>query len=214
MSVSIVIPTVTGREGSLARCIEAYTRLTPGDIEIITVKDEETCGLAWEKGAAQTKVVRTGQGYIHLSADDLEPRGKWWEDSVKMVKLGYLPAPRIMKPGGEELESCGDTASPIEYPEGSPAPYTAIPLMSIRQWERVRPIPPIHYYTDNWVSFKGNLNGWPSLVCRRYLFWHHHEVAGRGAGMSEQERMAHDRAEYDRYVLEEMKHRVRAAEEG
>lgn len=68
--ISVVIPTVAGREHSLERCLAAY-RAT-ADVELIVLADRQTCGVAWQEGIEQA----TGD-YLHLSADDLEPHPGW-----------------------------------------------------------------------------------------------------------------------------------------
>ena len=53
--ISVIVPTVVGREDHYARCVAAYERTAGDRIEIITIRDRPTCGLAWNEGAAQAK---------------------------------------------------------------------------------------------------------------------------------------------------------------
>jgi hypothetical protein len=74
--ISVVIPTIAGREHWLGNCIHAYERCS-GDIEIITVTDRETCGEAWAEGG------KRAQGdFIHFTADDIEPHDGWDEAAI------------------------------------------------------------------------------------------------------------------------------------
>lgn len=186
--ISVVIPTVTGREEHLERCVRAYEERTLRPPEIIVIRNAPTCGVAWQEGAERA----TGT-YIHFTADDLEPHPAWANSALVAVAMGYLPAPRILRPDGT-LESCGRWE--VEQETGDPTPMTRIPFMSREQWKLIGPMLPIHYYTDNWISFKGALAGIETRVYRDYQFTHHWAEAGRGAGMSQEDRMRHDEAIY------------------
>lgn len=195
--ISVVIPTIASREEHLDRALRAYEETLDGiKHEIIIVSDEPTCGLAWNIGAAQS-----GGNYIHFSADDLEPHIGWWREAVKMADRGFLPAPRVLKQDGS-LETCGNGV--YEQSDGDIAAFTRIPFMSRTQWENIGPSLDCHYYTDNWISFKGRLQGYDTRVCRSYQFTHHWAQQGRGAGMTEPDRMEHDRRIYEQAQAEEL----------
>lgn len=188
--ISVIIPTVPGREEHLERCVRAYEERTLRPPEIIVVENKPTCGIAWQEGAEQA----TGT-FIHFSADDLEPHDGWANAAITAIGMGWLPAPRILRPDGS-LESCGRWEE--EQRTGDETEMTRIPFMSHEQWKRIGPMIPTHYYTDNWISFKGGLLDIPTRVHRGYQFTHHWAQAGRGAGMSMQSRMLHDQAIYER----------------
>lgn len=189
--ISIIIPTIQGRELHLDRCVRAYEERTQAEHEIIVIHDKPTCGIAWQEGAE-----RASGHYIHFSADDLEPHPGWDKAARAAVSLGWLPAPRILKPDGR-LESCGRWEE--EQATDDLTEMTRIPFMSAMQWRMaVAPMLPIHYYTDNWVSFKARLAGIETRVHRHYLFTHHWAMQGRGAGMSQQSRMVRDQAFFER----------------
>lgn len=168
--ISVVIPTIDGREHHLARCEAAYERFTD-DYELIIVRNEPTCGLAWEKGGALAK-----GDYIHLSADDLEPHEGWWEPAVRLVDEGKLPCPRILRPDGS-LESCGEWGTEME--DGTETIIARIPFLSRAMWEKGGWTIPLHYYTDNWIYERGKQLGYPTVVCRDYLFTHYYASEGR-----------------------------------
>ena len=72
--IDLIVPTVTGREATLERCLESYHRCTAKDVlTVIVIKDEETCGIAWKKGMALSKAP-----YVHLNCDDLQIRSETW----------------------------------------------------------------------------------------------------------------------------------------
>jgi hypothetical protein len=177
--ISVVIPTVAGREASLERCLAAYG----DDVGTIVLRDRPTCGIAWQEGAELAR-----GDFLHFSADDLEPHPGWAEAAIEAVECGYLPAPRILNADGT-LQSCGLWGE--EQGEGELTPFTRIPFLSREQWELVDPMIETHYWTDNWVSHRCRLAGVETRVARRYLFTHHYEPAGRLDERMEPDRIAY-----------------------
>jgi len=170
--ISVVIPTIRGREHHLRRCVDAYrTTAEEMPVELIEIHNRPTCGEAWAEGGAQA----TGD-YIHFSADDLEPHPGWWKPAIECVKTGKLPCPRILKPDGT-LESCGQWGTEME--DGVETNIARIPLLSRAQWEQGGWTIDQHYYTDNWVWHRGQELGYPTVVCRDYLFTHYYAAEGR-----------------------------------
>lgn len=174
--ISIVIPTIQGREHHLERCIDAYERFTD-EYELIIVPNERCCGLAWEKGGAQAE-----GDYIHLSADDLEPHEGWSEPAILCVEQDKLPCPRILRPDGS-LESCGEWGT--EMPEGTETTIARVPFLSREMWDDGGWIFRGHYYTDNAIYERGRQIGYPTVVCRDYLFTHYYASEGRLETMDE-----------------------------
>jgi hypothetical protein len=183
--ISIVIPTIPGREDHYERCARAYAERTLTRFEIITEYDHPTVGRAWQAGAEKA----TGD-YIHLTCDDLEPLAGWDAAATAMCDLGCLPAPRVTDARTGALQS-----RPVwgcDFPDGTECGITVVPFLSREQWEAVQPLCQIHYYSDDWISWRARNKGWPSLMCNGYAFRHHWAQHRRGAGMTEGERMIHD----------------------
>ena len=196
--ISVIVPTVPGREKHLEACLAAYDRYTT-DFEVHVIVGRPTCGEAWLAGA--DKAVGD---YIHFSADDLEPFDGWWRAAVHVADTGFLPAPRILKADGT-LETCGGSDGFGELPTGRQTDFTRIPFMARHQWNLIRPLVEgflvgAHYFTDNAVSWAGMQAGFPTVVHRGYSFTHHWAQAGRGAGMSEDDRMRHDHAAFVKHI--------------
>lgn len=192
-TVSVVIPTVTGREQSLARCQAAYLATVPTwlQLELLVELDRPTCGEAWARGAERA----TGD-YLHFTADDLEPHPGWWEPAIAAADGSVLPAPVVYWPDGRVQSDEG-----IE--DWAPAAMTRVPFCSRRQWRWLAPVgfwEGAHYYTDNAFSLHGRRAGCEIRVRTGYAFTHRMASVGRGAGMSEQERMEHDGAKWRRYL--------------
>lgn len=192
MIVSVIVPTVSGREEHYARCIAAYERTEGDRIELITVRDRPTCGLAWNEGVAQA----TGD-YIHFTADDLEPHDGWLDPALEAVERGYLPAPRIVRrEGGRDYcDYCG--VHGLELPDKAIVDMSVIPFMSRKMWDEIGPSLEVHYFSDNWLSWRAEKAGYLTVVRRQFAFTHHWAQPKRGAGMTMAERMAHDRKIFD-----------------
>jgi glycosyltransferase involved in cell wall biosynthesis len=182
--ISIVIPTIRGREEHFQRCLAAYGTNTTSDFEIIVERDHPAVGPAWNAGAERA----TGD-YLHFTADDLEPHPGWDVPALEAVERGALPAPRVINQRGG-LDSCG--LHGVEMEDWAVVPMSVVPFMSREQWAAIGPVLPIHYFTDNWISWRGARAGWSTVVRRGFAFTHHWAQHGRGAGMTYDERMRHD----------------------
>lgn len=170
--ISVVVPTITGREHWLRRCLDAYTRtLGPFPWEAIVIRDRASCGIAWNEGIAQAK----GK-YVHLSADDIEPIDGWVTPAVLSVKRGELPAARILNTDGT-LQSCG--TDHLEHPEGEEAFVARIPFATREQFNLIGPMMEEQYMGDYWFSHRGRQVGLRSVVRRDYCFFHHYAQEGR-----------------------------------
>lgn len=171
--ISIVIPTITGREHWLERCLTSYQRtISPFYAEFIVITDRPACGIAWNEGIAQAK-----GGYIHLTADDIEPAGpNWWPTAIKSAERGELPAARILHSDGT-LQSCGTDDQ--EHPDGEEAFVARIPFATAAQFAKIGPMMDEHYMGDYWFSHRGRMCGYPSVVRRDYCFYHHYAQEGR-----------------------------------
>lgn len=171
MKLSIIIPSIDGRSHWLARALKAFKKTTPVSYETIIVMNKPTCGIAWNEG-----IKKSSGDYILLAADDLEPLPGWYEAGTECIDRGFLPAARILNTDGS-LQSCGDDSS--EQPNGTPTELARIPFCSHEQMEKIYPIIRTHYFTDSWVSHRGRINGWHTIVVRDMLFYHHFAPEGR-----------------------------------
>src|SRR6188472_4307375 len=171
--ISIVVPTITGREHWLERCVEAYHKTLQDipDYQIIVVKDRKTCGLAWNEGIAQAK-----GNYIHLTADDIEPVDGWHAPAIASVLRDELPSARILNTDGS-LQSCG--TDHLEHDEGEEAFVARIPFATREQFDLIGPMMNEQYMGDYWFSHRGRQVGFRSVVRRDYCFFHHYAQEGR-----------------------------------
>ena len=197
--ISIVIPTVPGREEFYERCVKAYREHTSGEYEIVTEYDHPSVGLAWQAGAEKCR-----GDYIHLTADDIEPRPGWHAPAVEAVRLGFIPAPQVYDPSGMPQSH---PLPGVVSPDWSPVQMSALPFCSRPQWEKIAPLLVCHYYTDDFFSWRAAQAGWRSRLRTGYSFTHWWAQHRRGAGMSEPERMRHDAGLY-----QEARRRVEAGQ--
>lgn len=185
--ISVVIPTVDGREDQLARTLGAYASQAPGAyrLNVIVVHNLPCVGAAWQQGAGSA----TGD-YLHLGNDDTEPHPGWHLPAIESAGAGILPAPQVYGPAGEpqSLPEWGKLAA-----DGTPVSMSTIPFCAMAQWEKISPLDTrLHYYADDFFSFRGKLAGYPVVLRSGYAFTHQWAQPGRGAGMSEGGRMVHD----------------------
>ena len=69
--ISIICPTISGREHWLERCRVSYLETTQMEYEFIILDDFPSCNAAWNVG------IREAKGdYLHLTADDIEAHPK------------------------------------------------------------------------------------------------------------------------------------------
>jgi glycosyltransferase involved in cell wall biosynthesis len=172
--VSVVVPTISGREVSLARTLASYEEtLRDVDHEIIIIKDQPTWPAACNRG-----YEKSSGDVIHWTADDLEAMEGWHVRVLKFLAAkDELPAPRVYNflppPEGEwaNSEDGGDRAIPE---------FTRIPIMRRDQAERIGLWPEdLIYYADLWVTDKGRALGIETRMCHGYDFVHHWSGIGR-----------------------------------
>ena len=176
--LSIVIPTITGREDSYARCLFAYGDTMPEGAEIITVRDEPNWPTACNVGYREAK-----GDVIHFTADDLEPLPGWWQEALAWVQIhDELPAPKVMNYAAD-----GVWDNAVDGPDKAVPHFTRIPFMRRSQYERIGPWPDIDYCADVWLSEKARTLGIETRMIHSYAFVHHWEQIGR---ISTPERLA------------------------
>lgn len=170
--ISVIVPTIAGREEWLERCHNSYCATTP-DFEFIVMRDYPTCNQGWNAGLLEAK-----GDLIHLTADDIEACPGWWKAGLRWIKRDYFPAPWILNPDGT-TQSCGDSEQ--EQETGSRTELTRVPFFSREQMDRagINPIIPCHYFGDSYVSHRGRLVGIETVVVREMKFIHSFATVGR-----------------------------------
>lgn len=167
--ISVVIPTVEGREKSLDRCVKAYEK-TYDDIEILVYPNTgHPCGEAWIKGGQDAK-----GDYIHITSDDAVPHKGWAEAAMECVDRGDIPAATVWGiPGGMFNTICH------LLPRMADVPNVLMPFLSREQFELGDWLLPIHYGTDDWVTYVARMRGMNVMRLDAYAFDHYAESAER-----------------------------------
>ncbi len=169
--VSIVIPTIKGREHWLEQTLQAFDETTLVIYEILVELDHPVCGTAWNAG------IQHARGdYVLLAADDLVPLPGWFEAARPVADADMLPSALVVNPDGT-TQSCGDWTYPV--PDGTESSIARVPFATREQMLEIYPILPIHYATDDWFSHRGRLCGWPSVITTGLAFIHHFAMEGR-----------------------------------
>lgn len=194
--ILVVVPTITGREHWFDRCFRAYCKNTTNVLLFWPVRNEPTCGAAWNRGwAEQPWTGRHRADYVHMSADDLEPQPGWDVAAIEAVESGVLPCPLQTHADGSPFQ-WGRSQAPV--PDWSPTTATTLPFLPWALAEQILPGLDCHYYTDDMISWKAQRLGWGDVYREGYRFIHHLAPEGRGAGMgSADARMRHDLKIYE-----------------
>lgn len=180
MRLAIVVPTIEGREQDLRRCLDAYRETAP-KAKVYVEFGHPSCGAAWIAGAE--KAERDGFDYLHFTADDLEPHPGWLDIAVDTVNRGYIPAPLVFHPNGE-LESAGLKGLGVyvgPYDDWMYQDGTTVPFITAAMWDRIGMID-VHYCTDLYVSHRGRMFGWQTVIRTGMCFTHYTAQPGRNYG--------------------------------
>lgn len=169
VKVSVIIPTITGREVHLDRCVRAYRRTVPRQsLELIVIENEPSCGHAWAKGAEQA----TGD-FIHFTADDLQPRGRWLRSAIETLAAGVMPAAIV----GDRKDALLTCDSPLG--DMGTHPNILVPFFSRALWEQGDWVLPCHYGTDDWITYLAVKRGMSVRQHAGYVFRHWVAQEGR-----------------------------------
>lgn len=175
MSVTVVIPTLIGREEVYERTLAAYKEQ---DVKVLVVTGAPTCGAGWAAGFQEA----LGADHILLGSDDAVPSPGAVEAGVRAADEGIYPSPRVVLADGN-LESCGSLGGGGchlgECPDGTPAYMSSYPIATRETWEKIGPPIPIHYYVDDYLGYRARHAELRCEVVRDYAFTHYDEQHGR-----------------------------------
>ncbi len=174
LKLGVVVPTIRGREESLARTLAAYEATLAGaDYELLTVHDRPFWPVACNEGTA---ALLDRCDLIHYGADDLVPLDGWLEAALPVLADGELPAPQVWDFFWNDGPAHSQT---IDGPVGGECRFTRVPILTQAMAEAIGPWPEIAYFADCWVSDKARVLGWPTRVTEGYSFVHHWSQIGR-----------------------------------
>lgn len=197
MSVSVVIPTIGGREHLVEKTVAAFRATLPGpELEIVLVKDRMTIGRAWNDGAPACS-----GDYLMLAADDIIPHPGWDLAAIEAAKDDYWPAPRIdnhdgsllatgSMGGGWILTGCADWA---------PVVSSQFPFMRRELWPEIGPSLEIHYFADDYLSARARSCGLIPVYREGYRLLHLEGTHGRAEMVN---RSMTDRLQFEEAMCE------------
>lgn len=169
MNLSVVIPTITGREESLLRVLAAY-RATAPEAEQVVVYNQPSWGHACNHGYKEAS-----GDIIHFGADDLEPLPGWTDDVLPaLAERDELPAARVLNHSAD-----GPMDNIADGPDRALVHFTRVPILTRDQYERIGPWPEYNYVADVWLSVKARTLGIPTRIYYSYAFVHHWSQIGR-----------------------------------
>lgn len=194
MKVSIVVPTVDGREDYLDRCLRGYEERTEAEVELLVVRNRWSGGMAWQEGAE----AATGD-YLHLTNDDIIPGEGWLDDCVEAVRRGMVPVVAVMNatpeihddemmplPGNpmNDLVTHFEGVPKLQLPwhvatRGNESEYPSLPFCSLDQWRSIGPMIPTQYGTDKWFGQRAWDAGFANVCVTGSIFYHFAAGVGR-----------------------------------
>ena len=171
MKISVIMPTISGREESLARMVAAYHERTPHELEIINPKDYPS----WPAGCNAGQLRATGD-VLHFASDDLEPLEGWATAMLESLRADEIPAPQLWDFAWSAKAPVNAAA---DGPPGVITAFSRVPSLTWEMADAIGPWPEMAYYADNWVSDKARILGWETRVMGDYRFVHHWHQTGR-----------------------------------
>lgn len=169
--ISVVVPTISGREESYERCVYSFEKtLDDTDFEIIPVLNKNNWPLACNHGYE----LSTGD-IVVFTADDLEAVSNWWQDAVALLEVAdELPAGYVWN-----HSLFGDPDNIADGSAGQLTWFTRLPMMRRDQWQRIGQWPNLDFYADVWLSERARSIGIETRLVGSYRFVHHWHDVGR-----------------------------------
>lgn len=198
----VAYPTVPGREASADRLdasvfAQTYESGRRFDVDVLRQTGYATCGAAWNDAAAWA--AASGYAHVVLAADDLECGAGCLAAAAVALDTGWAPSALILTGATMGVESHGDWGRIYDGEGDVAVSMTRIPALRVGWW---RPIPPIHYWSDNAVTAVLRALDVPVLASRGYAWLHHWEQAGRISGTGEQASRERDEyAAFERHTI-------------
>jgi hypothetical protein len=203
VKVLVCIPTITGREETLARCMDSYENTVHGkyELEYSVVVDEPTWGHGVNASVNSALEMCVEPDIIHLTADDLEAHDGWVDIAVETLEKGFYPAPMLLNPDGSVAGfGHGDAQMFDVSRDWKRTDTSVIPTLTVDMWHRMKPMINTHFFSDNYFSHRARLIGYDSVARFGYTFTHHESQVHPGAGMGRAARMQHDMTIYRQYL--------------
>lgn len=172
-TLTLLVPTVEGRERSLERTMLSYAENSPGVFTQRIVKGYPSIGAAW----ADT-LPTTHTDLAHLTTDDVTAESKWRREIIKeWDDHRGLAVPLVMRMPGMELESHGRHGA--MYIHRTQVFWCGVPVVPKCCYQAIStalltaaPMGDIHYYSDNLTSDVLRMHGHQQIALPSYRLGH------------------------------------------
>lgn len=158
--ISVIIPTIPGREELLRACLASFTEHTPSELlHRVIIPNSPSCGEGWTRG-----VEKARGDYLLLAADDVEAWPGWYEGACRpfTCPVLYWPNGTLQGAGGHHRT----------FTNGQTAANVAFPLIQREVWDAVQPIPPLNHFCDIWITEEAQRHGYSPIVDWRCRLTH------------------------------------------
>lgn len=160
MTLSILIPTVGGRDEMLMRVIAAHREQHP-DARILPLG-----GYSWGEGLNQLATIAFGDYWL-CGCDDILPHAGWFEPARAMLDSGLTPATRYFDSDGAPLRYGTDDA-----PHGERIDWCRSFLLTRAIFEEVGPFIDTTWWADINYSERLRASGREITACDGFSFTH------------------------------------------
>ncbi len=177
MTISVVVPTIKGRESLCEKTIASFRATVASDeLQIIIVKNRKSIGAAWNDGADAAE-----GDYLMLAADDVVVHPGWAEAAIEAAERSLYPAPLIQKLDGSTLAtgSMGGGWLLTDCADYAPVVSSQFPFFSRYVWQELGPCLDIHYFADDYLAARARWLGMSVVYREPYRITHLEGVAGR-----------------------------------
>jgi hypothetical protein len=169
--ISVIVPTITGREEMFADVIAAYRTRTKGyTLQFVNPKDYPNWPAACNVG------MKTATGDVFaFGSDDLFPIAGWADAMMGAFAADELPAAQVWNWTYDPDQPPANLDA--DGPPGTITTFSRVVALRRDMAEAIGPWPEIDYYADNWVSDAARVHGWQTRVTAGYAFvhmWHPH----------------------------------------
>lgn len=174
--LSVVLPTIDGRQELLDQTAMALRVASPG-VELVVVRNRRTIGEAWNAGGNAAR-----GDYILFGADDVLVDRDGIDAALASVNRGEVPSPLIVRADGS-AHHAGTMGGGmlLDAPTGTVCGSSPFPILRRSDWRHhVGPVPAIHYYADDYLSWAARqYAGLQPTVVREYRLVHLEGTVGR-----------------------------------
>lgn len=183
--VSILIPTMPGRQAELALTIGGYQRTAPGSQICVTMGEQ-----SWGAGLNKLTSEDADHDWLLFAPDDAVPKPGWLEAALAMWEDGFFPCARYLDSTGKGVHAND------ELPHDTPVTWTRLFLLPRALYDELGPVIDATWWADIEYSERIVDAGYACRICYPFAFTH---LDGDRSWLTP-EKEAEQRATYQRAV--------------